>query len=201
MKTILNRSVRIARFLLPVLLVAAVAAFAAAEKDDDRWSRRGDRGDLVWSAAAEAMRPALDIAGDAGRGHGLFLDLCAGCHRSGDSGGGSGPDLSRVGSWKAERVLHDIVDPNAEVDDEYLSYIVETTDGEVYTGLLAESTGGGVVLRVAGDLIEVPAERVRDVRSDGLSTMPEGLAAGLEQADMADLLAFLNWRPGYSQWR
>ena len=193
MKTILNRSVRLARFLLPVLLVAAVAAFAAAEKDDDRWSRRGDRGDLVWSAAAEAMRPALEIAGDAGRGHGHFLELCAGCHRSGDSGGGPGPDLSRVGNWKAEKVLHDIVAPNAEVDDEYVSYIVETTNGEVYTGLLAESTErGGVVLRAAGDLIEVPAERVRDVRSDGLSTMPEGLTAGLEHADMADLLAFLN---------
>ncbi|MCE2560197.1 MAG: c-type cytochrome [Acidobacteria bacterium] len=185
MKTILNRSVRIARIPFAALLVVAVAAFAAAEKDDDRWSRRGDRGDLVWW-------PALEIAGDAGRGHGLFLDLCAGCHRSGDSGGGPGPDLSRVGNWKAEKVLHDIVDPNAEVDDEYVSYIVETTDGEVYTGLLVESTGGGVVLRVAGDLIEVPAERVRDVRSDGLSTMPEGLTAGLEHADMADLLAFLN---------
>ena len=192
MKTTLNRSIRIARILFAALLVVAAATFAAAEKDEDRWSRRGDRGDLVWSAAAEAMRPALEIAGDAGRGEGLFLELCAGCHRSGDSGGGPGPDLSRVGRRSVEAVLHDILEPNAEVDDEYVSYIVETTDGEVYTGLLAESAGGGVVVRVAGDLIEVPAERVRDVRSDGLSTMPEGLTAGFEYADMADLLAFLN---------
>ena len=197
MKTTLNRSIRIAHTLLPALLVLAAATFAAAQEDEDRWSRRGERGDrgdrrdLVWSAASEAMRPALEIAGDAGRGEGFFLELCAGCHRSGDSGGGPGPDLSRVGNWKAEKVLHDILEPNAEIDDEYLSYIVETTDGEVYTGLLAESAGGGVVLRVAGDLVEVPAERVREVRSDGLSTMPEGLTAGFEHADMADLLAFL----------
>ena len=172
-----------------------MAAIALADKGEDRQSRRGFRGDFAVTRpdAIAAMRPALELVGDAGRGQELFLELCANCHRSGASGTGPGPDLSGVAHWSAERLLRDIVDPNAEIDAEHATWVVETVDGEVHTGLLGESAGGEVVLRVAGDLvIEVPAERVRDVRRDGLSMMPEGLAAGFEPADMADLLAFLN---------
>ncbi len=201
MKIALDHSIRIPRVLLLALLLAATAACAEAQWCEERRSRRDFRGDfterqelrVTRPEAMAAMRPALDLAGDAGRGRESFLELCARCHRSGSLGGGPGPDLSAVAQWSVERVLRDIVDPNAEIDDEHASYVVETVDGEVHTGLLAESADGGVALRLAGDvLIEVPAERVRDVRSHGLSMMPEGLAAGLKAADMADLLAFLN---------
>ena len=151
-----------------------------------------DAGVVSRPEALAAMRPALDLEGDPGPGEALFLDLCARCHRSGESGGGPGPDLSGIGRKSAETLLHDILDPNAAVDTGYVNYIVETVEGEAFSGLLAESSGGGVVLRAAEDtLIEVPAERIREVRSDGLSMMPEELEAGLEPADMADLLAFL----------
>ena len=152
-----------------------------------------DAGVVTRADAIEAMRPALELDGDPERGEVLFLELCARCHRSGGAGGGPGPDLSGIGRKSAETLLHDILDPNAAVDTAYVNYIVETTDGEVHSGLLAESAGGGIVLRAAEDLlIEVPAGRVREVRSDSLSMMPEELEAGLEPADMADLLAFLN---------
>lgn len=152
-----------------------------------------DAGVVTRAEALEAMRPALGLDGDPERGETLFLELCARCHRSGGAGSGPGPDLSGIGRKSAETLLHDILDPNAAVDASYVNYVVETTDGEVHSGLLAESGGGGVALRAAEDLlIEVPAERVREVRSDGLSMMPEELEAGLEPADMADLLAFLS---------
>ena len=151
-----------------------------------------DAGVVSRPEALAAMQPALDLEGDSERGETLFLDLCARCHRSGESGAGPGPDLSGIGRKSAETLLHDILDPNAAVDTGYVNYIVETVEGEAFSGLLAESSGGGVVLRAAEDtLIEVPAERIREVRSDGLSMMPEELEAGLEPADMADLLAFL----------
>ena len=151
-----------------------------------------DAGVVSRPEAMAAMRPALDLEGDPGRGEALFLDLCARCHRSGESGAGPGPDLSGIGRKSAETLLHDILDPNAAVDTGYVNYVVETVEGEAFSGLLAASSGGGVVLRAAEDaLIEVPAERIREVRSDGLSMMPEELEADLEPAEMADLLAFL----------
>ena len=152
-----------------------------------------DAGVVTRADALEAMQPALGLDGDLERGEDLFLELCARCHRIAGFGGGPGPDLSGIGRKSAETLLHDILDPNAAVDAAYVNYIVETVDGEVHSGLLAESAGGGIVLRAAEDLlIEVPAGRVREVRSDGLSMMPEELEAGLRPADLADLLAFLS---------
>ena len=151
-----------------------------------------DAGVVSRPEALAAMRPALGLRGDPERGETLFLGLCARCHRIGGRGGGPGPDLSGIGRKSAETLLHDILDPNAAVDTAYVNYIVETVEGDVYSGLLAGSPAGGVVLRAAEDaLIEVPAGRIREVRSDGLSMMPEELEAGLEPADLADLLAFL----------
>ena len=151
-----------------------------------------DAGVVSRPEALAALRPALELDGDPERGEGLFLELCARCHRSGEMGGGPGPDLSGVGRKSAETLLHDILDPNAAVDTGYVNYIVETVEGDVFSGLLAEKENGGVVLRAAEDaLIEVAAERIREVRSDGLSMMPEELEAGLEPTDIADLLAFL----------
>lgn len=152
-----------------------------------------DTGVATRAAALAAMRPALELEGDPEQGEALFLELCARCHQAGGMGLGPGPNLDGIGRKSGETLLHDILDPNAAVDAMYVNYIVETIEGEVFSGILDESSGGGVVLRAAEDaVIEVPAERIREVRSDGLSMMPEELEAGLDPEDLADLLAFLS---------
>ncbi len=60
MKTSLNRSIRIARTLIPGLLLAAGAMVAAADDGDDRGSRRGARGDFA-ERDAERMARALQL--------------------------------------------------------------------------------------------------------------------------------------------
>ena len=195
MKTPRNRSIVVTRTVLLGLLLVAAAAFVVGQEWErgsaERWTR-GDARVAISPEALAAMRPVLELQGDPERGEVLFEDLCARCHRVGDVGGGPGPDLSRVGGWGPERLLHDTLEPNAEIDADYASYVVETVEGEVFSGLLAESPGSDVVLRTAGDtLVRVPGGRVREVRRDDLSMMPEGLLAGLEPADVADLLAFL----------
>lgn len=59
MKTSLNRSIRIARTLLPALLVVAATAFAAAEEGEGAGSKRGARG--VAERDAERMARALQL--------------------------------------------------------------------------------------------------------------------------------------------
>ena len=152
-----------------------------------------DAGVVTRAEAIAAMRPALQLEGNPERGEALFRELCARCHQVGGIGLGPGPSLDGIGRKSAETLLHDILDPNAAVDAAYVNYIVETVEGEVLSGILVEGSGSGVVLRAAENtVIEVPAERTREVRSDGLSMMPEELEAGLGPADMADLLAFLS---------
>ncbi|MDE2979052.1 MAG: Spy/CpxP family protein refolding chaperone [Acidobacteriota bacterium] len=63
MKTSLNRSIRIARTLLPALLVVAATAFAAVEEGEDRQSRRGARGDFA-ERDAERMARVLQLTED-----------------------------------------------------------------------------------------------------------------------------------------
>ncbi len=60
MKTSLNRSIRIARILLPALLVVAATAFAAAQEGDGPHSKRGARGDFA-ARDAERMARALQL--------------------------------------------------------------------------------------------------------------------------------------------
>ena len=60
MKTSLNRSIRIARTLLPALLVVAATAFAAAEEGEGARSKRGARGDFA-ERDAERMARALQL--------------------------------------------------------------------------------------------------------------------------------------------
>ncbi len=195
MKTRRNRSIVVTRTLLPGLLLVAAASSAAGQewerRSNERWTR-GDTRVAISPEALAAMRPVLELQGDPERGEALFEDLCARCHRAGDVGGGPGPDLSGVGGWGPERLLHDTLEPNAEIDADYASYVVETVEGEVFSGLLAESPGSDVILLAAGDTrVRLPAGRIREMRRDSLSMMPEGLLAGLEPANMADLLAFL----------
>ena len=63
MQTSLNRSIRIARTLLPALLVVAATAFAAVEEGKDRQSRRGARGDFA-ERDAERMARVLQLTED-----------------------------------------------------------------------------------------------------------------------------------------
>ena len=63
MKTTLNRSIRIARILLPALLVVAATAFAAAQEGDGPHSKRGARGDFA-EREAERMARVLQLTED-----------------------------------------------------------------------------------------------------------------------------------------
>jgi putative membrane-bound dehydrogenase-like protein len=141
----------------------------------------------------ESLLPALELEGDAGRGAVTFAALCSRCHRIGDLGFPVGPDLTDVFRKSAESLLHDIVDPNAALGAEHVSYVVTLEDGEVLTGLV-EDGDDGVRVR-AGDADPegrwVPRARIVELRSTGSSLMPEGLEAGLAPRDVADLIAFL----------
>ena len=57
-KSLLNRSILVARTLLPGLLLVATAAFAAAEEGEGRQSKRGVRGE------AERMARVLQLTED-----------------------------------------------------------------------------------------------------------------------------------------
>ncbi|MBI2424048.1 MAG: c-type cytochrome [Candidatus Hydrogenedentes bacterium] len=157
-----------------------------------------DAGVVTRAAALEAMRPALTEAGDAGRGHAIFTEQCAKCHQVGEEGSLVGPNLTEIFRKSKETLLHDILDPNAAVDNEYIGYTVELKSGDVladagvFSGIVVNETDEEVVLVEAGGIEHgIRREEIASMKSNGLSLMPEELEKGFSTAQMADLLAFL----------
>jgi putative heme-binding domain-containing protein len=151
-----------------------------------------------WSApdrrrVVEDYRSALGLPADAGRGHAVFRRVCAGCHRLGTEGVEVGPDLlSALRNKTREGLLVDVLDPNREVDPRYVSYVVTSKSGRVFSGIIAVETSSSLTLRRAeGAEDTVLRSQVEDVQATARSLMPEGLEQQLSKQDLADLIAYL----------
>jgi putative membrane-bound dehydrogenase-like protein len=148
---------------------------------------RPDRGAVI----AE-FRGALALAGDRQKGRLVFGKVCATCHRAEGVGTDVGANLATVTGRSPEDLLVHILDPNREVPPNYINYNVETTDGRIVTGIIAEESANAVTLKRAEGVTEViPRARIESIASTGLSLMPEGLEKGLVTKDLADLIAYV----------
>ena len=135
-------------------------------------------------------------AGDAERGHALFLSTrisCAGCHRVGSEGAQVGPDLSKIGAIRTRRdLLESILVPSLSLARGYESFTVETTAGLTHTGLLTRQTAEAVWLRTPERAeVRIAREEVAELAPSPQSIMPEGLQRLLTNEQLADLLAWL----------
>jgi putative heme-binding domain-containing protein len=138
----------------------------------------------------------LSLKGDAGRGKELFKIAglqCINCHRVGNTGSTLGPDLTQIGKkYTRGQILENILDPSKTIEPKYVTYVVETADGQVHTGILAERNDREVVIRTVADKeIRIPAKKVETVLPQKKSIMPEQLMRDLTAEQAADLLEFL----------
>lgn len=147
----------------------------------------GKRQDVV-----DAYRGALTSQGDRSRGRQVFQKICAACHALEGVGHEIGPSLASFRNRGAEAILVNVLDPNREVNPQYVNYVLITGDGRSMTGMVAAETANSVTLRRAEDITDtVPRGEIEVLRSSGLSIMPEGLEKQIDPAAMADLLAYL----------
>jgi len=144
------------------------------------------------SEVVAEYRQALELRGDSTRGRIVFARTCATCHRLEGQGNAIGADLKGISEHGKEAVLWNILDPNREVLPHFLSYVVFTTDGRVITGMFTEETPNNLTIRQAdGTTIQLLRVDIEEVKSTGLSYMPEGLERQIDPQAMADLLAYL----------
>lgn len=140
----------------------------------------------------EEWMAKLPAEGQPVRGRLIFSESCSGCHRSADIGQRVGPDLSGIAHRSVEDLLGNILDPNMAINPGFVTYQIETRDGESHTGLLAPGTADTVtILQAAGQKVVVPRREVIRMESTGHSLMPEGLEIGRTPQDLRDLIAFL----------
>src|SRR5205807_4718323 len=95
-------------------------------------------------------------------------------HRLFGEGQNVGPDLTFANRKDRDYLLVSLIDPSAVIRKEYLSYVVQTTDGRVVTGLLAEQTPQQVVLLGANnERTAIARDKIESLRESPLSLMPE----------------------------
>jgi putative heme-binding domain-containing protein len=140
----------------------------------------------------QAFAPALDLKGNAIKGHEIYTARCATCHRMAGEGNALGPDLETVKNAGKEKLLTNILDPNKEVAPNYTAYVIETKEGDTQTGIIASESAAAVALKMAAGM-ELTLNRadIQSIKSTNQSMMPEGVEAGLKPQDLADLLEFV----------
>ncbi len=142
-------------------------------------------------ANVDRYRSALP-SGNSQFGKELFVKHCASCHRWKELGQSVGPDLSALANKSPDYLLTAILDPNREVEPRYLAYAVQTNGGQVLTGLLVAETSTSItIVEAEGKSRELLRDDIEQIRSTGLSLMPEGLERELSAEQIAHLIAWL----------
>lgn len=138
----------------------------------------------------------LKMKADSNRGKTIFTKNCATCHKVGDVGVNVAPDISDSRTKQPVQILTDVLQPNRAIDNNYVSYSVVTTDGKLLTGIIASDTASSITLKQPeGKSATLLRTEIEELRSNGISLMPEGLEKDIPPQDMADLVAFIkNWR-------
>jgi putative heme-binding domain-containing protein len=151
-------------------------------------------GDIVAylrSLSGGIMRQAK-VPGNAAKGRDVYAaNGCAGCHRIGSEGSVFGPDLTRIGAARSVEYIRDsIVNPSADVPEEYEGVTVLTRDGRAISGIRINEDSFSVQLRDASQRFRMfQKDDVREVKDAGKSLMPA--YANLAAADLENLIAYL----------
>ena len=148
-----------------------------------------------------------DLSGDLGVGlegnrdfangrHMFGAGTCYVCHRFNGEGGAVGPDLSSAGGkFSPYDLLETIVDPGAEISDQYGSSIFTLNDGTQLIGRIMNMSGDNYQVNTnmmnPSANTKVNANLITSIEPSPVSMMPPGLINTMSRDDILDLLAYL----------
>lgn len=136
------------------------------------------------------------LKGDAERGRKLFFEssfTCRNCHQVGGKGRMVGPDLSDIGSKrKYEHILKSILQPSAEIEEQYQGMLIVTDDGTIKSGLKGKITDQTIeLIDLEGKRESFNIDEIEDSKDLKKSIMPAGLLEEFTAQQAADLMTFL----------
>ncbi|TWT57544.1 Alpha/beta hydrolase family protein [Thalassoglobus neptunius] len=135
---------------------------------------------------------ALDAGGNPALGQGVFVKHCAACHRLGGVGVEVGPHLGAMKNRGAQAILFNVLDPNREVNPQFVNYLAITEQGRTHTGLIADESATSLTLRRAEGIEDrIAVDEIDELTSTGTSLMPEGLEKVISVPEMKDLISYL----------
>jgi len=99
--------------------------------------------------------------------------------------------LAGSGSNGARYFIENIVDPHAVIGRDYQASLLETKDGEFFSGLIENKTATAVTIRTVTGSVTVPRTNIESLSLGELSMMPSGLLDALNERQQIELLKFL----------
>jgi putative membrane-bound dehydrogenase-like protein len=140
----------------------------------------------------ERYRESLTKAGDKAKGKQVFAKSCSACHRLENVGFEIGPNLAPFQFRGAEAILQNVIEPNREVNPQYVTYTILTNDDRIVTGMIVnESAASITLLRGENQSETIQRSDIAEIKSSKMSLMPEGIENQIDIQSMADLISYL----------
>jgi putative membrane-bound dehydrogenase-like protein len=143
------------------------------------------------------LQAALTRPGNLERGRAVFVNveksLCLKCHRLGDQGDRTGPELTGLGNrFSRIYIAESILQPGRTIAPSFETVDLILASGKVVSGVKVAENETTLTL-VDKDGVKHPIAKadIEDLRASTLSTMPEGLEKRFTEQEFVDLVAFL----------
>ena len=140
----------------------------------------------------KSYQASISMIGDKVRGKQIFTKSCSACHRLESVGYELAPNIAAYKFRGAEAILQNVIEPNREVNPQYVNYTVVTNDDRIVTGMISNESETSVTLLKGESVSETVARTdIAEMKSSKLSLMPEGLESQIDQQGMSDLIAYI----------
>lgn len=141
------------------------------------------------------LTPDFLAGADLDSGRALYQSRCAACHKLHGKGGELGPDLTGGGRGDLDYLLHNILDPAAELSPDFRMEILTLSDGRILTGVVKTQSPKTLVLQTMAGRETLDRSLIRSRETTEASLMPDGLLTGLGDDQVRDLIAYLMGKP------
>lgn len=120
---------------------------------------------------------------------------CFACHRFGNAGGMTGPDLTGSGGrYSPHDLLDQIINPSKEINEQFAPIIVTRKNGEILSGVVVNLSGDNITLNTdlsdPNQRVNVDRKTVESIEPSKTSLMPPNLLMMLTKEEILDLVAY-----------
>jgi putative heme-binding domain-containing protein len=145
------------------------------------------------SAAARTSLKTRDFA----NGRRMFAATgCYACHRFGNQGGMTGPDLTSAGRrYSPHDLLDQVINPSKVINEQFSAITVVTDSGLVHTGVVVNLSGDSMTLNTdltdPNKRVNIDRKEIDELVVSKISPMPVGLFNRMTREEILDLIAYV----------
>ena len=138
------------------------------------------------------LSPEALAQADASAGRAVFQKTCASCHLMYGVGGKIGPDLTGSNRANLDYLMLNSIDPSYDVPDGYRMVVIQTDDGRVLSGVIAEVNDRRVILKTVDQpQVVILKDDIENRRVSPKSIMPDGQLDQLKNQEVLNLVKYM----------